>query len=79
MAVGMMLTALVEGHVPTQEVVEVWLQVWLLEKTLMMQEYFTVDSVNSFDQNVFHDSIRNTLQIVAVDIDWHLQMTGKYL
>ena len=74
-----MLTALVEGHVPTQEVVEVWLQVWLLEKTLMMQEYFTVDSVNSFDQNVFHDSIRNTLQIVAVDIDWHLQMTGKYL
>ena len=79
MAVGMMLTALVEGHVPTQEVVEVWLQVWLLEKTLMMQEYFTVDSVDSFDQNVFHDSIRNTLQIVAVDIDWHLQMTGKYL
>ena len=79
MAVGMMLTALVEGHVPTQEVVEVWLQVWLLEKTLMMQEYFTVDSVDSFYQNVFHDSIRNTLQIVAVDIDWHLQMTGKYL
>ena len=79
MAVGMMLTALVEGHVPTQDVVEVWLQVWLLEKTLLMQEYFTVDSVNSFDQNVFHDSIRNTLQIVAVDIDWHLQMTGKYL
>ncbi len=34
MALGLMFTTLVSGHVPPQEVVEMWLQVRFLTKTL---------------------------------------------